>query len=191
VSIIMKTTQRLALLITATTLCVAGCDPAPVRTDTSAGGVTRCHGFAWLEAAPGDSRPASAFDNPLNDQRVKDAVTRALVLHGIQPVEGTATPDCLAGRVVGAGTEPKKHRFSIGVGVGVGGGSGGGALGLSTGTGTSPEGRIAIDLFDAVSREPLWHGAAQVDVEHLTGEDAQQRIEAAVQKMFERFPARP
>jgi hypothetical protein len=186
----MQTTQLLALLIIATTGCVAGCDTPPVRTDTGAGAVARCHSFAWQEPPSSETRPASAFDNPLNDQRVKDAVTRALVLHGIQPVEGTATPDCLAGRMVGAGTEPKKHRFSIGVGVGVGGGGGGGALGLSTGTGTSPEGRIAIDLFDAVSREPLWHGSAQVDVEHLTGEDAQQRIEAAVQKMFEKFPAR-
>ncbi|MFT3904803.1 MAG: DUF4136 domain-containing protein [Steroidobacteraceae bacterium] len=177
-------------MLSTATLVVAACESHPVRTDTSArGSVERCHRFGWLEPQSGEGHPASAFDNPVNDQRVKDAVTRNLAARGIEPTAAGGTADCLVGRVIGTDAEPKKSRFSFGFGVGVGGGNSAAGLGVSTGSGPARESRISVDLFDARTREPLWHGSMPVDIERLGGDEAQKRIDMAVQKMFEKFPA--
>ncbi len=53
---------------------------------------------------------------------------------------------------------------------------------------TYREGRIAVDMFDAKTREPLWHAEVEKDLSGLTGEKAEAHINAVVTAMFAKFP---
>jgi hypothetical protein len=68
------------------------------------------------------------------------------------------------------------------VGVGVGGG----------GWGYAPyvyrQSFITVDLYDAASRMPIWHASAEQSLSGLTGDAAAQRIRAAVNAIFLKFP---
>lgn len=50
------------------------------------------------------------------------------------------------------------------------------------------EGVIGIDLYEARSREPLWHATVDQNLRNATGVDAEQRINAAVDAIFLKFP---
>jgi len=172
-------------------LALGACETYPVRTDANAKlSVTRCHSFGWLEAQR-DQRRVGAFDNPINDQRLRDAVASSLAARGVQPVAAGAMPDCLVGHAIGARNVVNDDYapFSWGFGYGFGRRNMFGSLAWSNDAYAYREGRISVDVFDAGSREPLWHGSVQLDVTSLTGASAQQRIDAAVKAMFAKYPA--
>jgi hypothetical protein len=50
------------------------------------------------------------------------------------------------------------------------------------------EGRVAVDIYDAQSHQPIWHASVNEDVTKLTGDDAQAKISAAVAAIFTKFP---
>ncbi len=52
----------------------------------------------------------------------------------------------------------------------------------------SDETRIAVDVFDAKSHQPIWHGAVSQSVSGLTGPNAQAKINAATAAIFAKFP---
>jgi hypothetical protein len=52
----------------------------------------------------------------------------------------------------------------------------------------SNETRIAVDLFDAKSRTPMWHGAVSETMSDLTGPNAAARINTATAAIFTRLP---
>ena len=45
-----------------------------------------------------------------------------------------------------------------------------------------------MDLYDAASKQPLWHASAEQSLSGLTGDAATQRIRAAVNAIFLKFP---
>jgi hypothetical protein len=45
-----------------------------------------------------------------------------------------------------------------------------------------------VDLYDARSRQPLWHAFVDQNVEGLTGGAADQKIRAAVTAIFTKYP---
>ena len=51
------------------------------------------------------------------------------------------------------------------------------------------ETRISIDLFDARSRTPIWHASVSQSVGDLTGPHAVERINAAANAIFTKFPS--
>jgi hypothetical protein len=52
----------------------------------------------------------------------------------------------------------------------------------------SDETRIAIDLFDAKSRTPIWHASVSQNVSDLTGANAEAKISAGTAAIFAKFP---
>ena len=50
------------------------------------------------------------------------------------------------------------------------------------------ETRIAVDLFDAKSRIPIWHASVSQTVSDLTGPHAVEKINAAAAAIFAKFP---
>ena len=53
---------------------------------------------------------------------------------------------------------------------------------------TYNQGIVAVDLYDAHSREPLWHASVDQNFVGLTGEAADDKIKAAVAAIFTKFP---
>jgi hypothetical protein len=45
-----------------------------------------------------------------------------------------------------------------------------------------------VDLYDAKSRQPLWHAVAKQSLSGLTGTDAEKKINEAVAAMFTKYP---
>jgi len=52
----------------------------------------------------------------------------------------------------------------------------------------SDETRIAVDLFDAKSHTPIWHGSVSQSVGDLTGRNAEAKIGAGTAAIFAKFP---
>lgn len=171
---------------------LAACTSLRVRSDYDASAdLSACRSFGWLESTA--TTPAGAFDNPINNKRLRDAIAKRLVAKGLQPVAEGAMPDCLVGQAIGVRdslTADGRSRFSFGIGTGWGWGHRGfGSASWDTGPYAYREGRISVDLYRAASKEPLWHAEAEVDVTQLTGADAEKRIDAVVTAIFARFPA--
>src|SRR3977135_4342549 len=49
------------------------------------------------------------------------------------------------------------------------------------------EGIIAVDLYDAKSRQPLWHASVEQSLYRLNGAEAEKRIDAAVAAIFTKY----
>jgi hypothetical protein len=45
-----------------------------------------------------------------------------------------------------------------------------------------------VDLYDAGSKQPIWHASAAQSLNGLTGDAASQRIRAAVNAIFLKLP---
>jgi len=45
-----------------------------------------------------------------------------------------------------------------------------------------------VDLFDAKTRQPIWHASVEQDLTYLTGNNAEARINTVVTAMFAKFP---
>ena len=50
------------------------------------------------------------------------------------------------------------------------------------------ETRIAVDVFDARSRTPIWHATVSQTVSDLRGPRAEEKINAATSAIFAKFP---
>jgi hypothetical protein len=53
---------------------------------------------------------------------------------------------------------------------------------------TYTEGRLAIDIFDGRTREPVWHGVATKRIEASDLRHAEERIQTAVKSILKDFP---
>ena len=53
---------------------------------------------------------------------------------------------------------------------------------------TVTEARLAVDLFDARTREAVWHGAVSLDASRLSGDAAAEQIRKAVHKLMQHYP---
>lgn len=56
---------------------------------------------------------------------------------------------------------------------------------------TYTEGTLSVDLFDAASGEPIWHGWAKKSITNADRENPKRGIEDAVSKIFDGFPPSP
>jgi hypothetical protein len=52
----------------------------------------------------------------------------------------------------------------------------------------SDETRIAVDVFDAKTRTPIWHASVSQSVSDLTGPSAEAKINAGTAAIFAKFP---
>ncbi len=196
------------LILVAAGVALAGCTGIPVRTDQNSQllATVHCQSVAWAGGFKGASPLRNTIANPLNEARLRDAIAANLQTAGIALV---AAPTAAAGAAAPAGA-PAQCLIGYGIGLardvdavypdgwaygagywgrrGPGWGWGGG---WGWGWGEPyfyDQSFITVDLYDAASRMPLWHASAEQSLSGLTGDAAAQRIRAAVNAIFVKFP---
>lgn len=173
-------------------LCLGGCVSLRVTSDvnTAVGQSLQCHSFAWAGSFRGNADSLrSSVANPLNEARLRAAIEANLRNVGVQPA--SSDPDCLVGYGIGMrnvveGPDPYGWGWGYGYGWGWGGPWGWGW--------DEPyvyqEGIVAVDVYDAHSRQPLWHASVNQSLAGATGDRARQKIDEAVAAIFAKYPGR-
>lgn len=184
-------TRRL-LILGCAALLAAGCTTFRVQTDYDRqASITPWRTFAWMQQEPvAAPDAATAFGNPINQRRVRDALEAEFAAKGVQRVEEAATADGVVRWAIGTRDRPygADSRWSFGLGMGWGWHRGYGGLMYDTDPYFVTEARLSVDLFDAKTQEPVWHGAVSLDSRKLAGDAAAEQIRQAVHKLMEYYP---
>jgi hypothetical protein len=174
--------------------CLAAC-ALTVRSDVNKAAFHpgQCRTFAWIGSFREDNPMRSGVANPVNESRLRTAITAHLQTIGVQLASGNA--DCLVGYGIGTTLVVDSGWGYPYYGWGYGGYWGwrgpywgpywGGWYG---GPYAYRQGMIGIDLFDARTKEPLWHASVDQDLYGAVGADAEHRINVAVDALFSHFP---
>ncbi|HME39027.1 MAG TPA: DUF4136 domain-containing protein [Steroidobacteraceae bacterium] len=172
-------------------LGLAACGGLPVITDANPSmSVAQCHTYAFAQEHVANSDKPAAYGNPLNGERLRVSIEANLAAKGIQRAD-RSTADCVVGYAMGSRQVFNDYYAGFGAGWGYGWGRRGGyygAWGWDGGPYVSDETRIAVDVFDAKSRTPIWHASVSQNVSELTGPNAEARISAGTAAIFAKFP---
>jgi len=199
--------------VVAVSLALAGCMGIPVKTDqnTPLLASVHCQTVAWAGGFKGASPLRNGIANPLNEQRLRDAIAANLQNAGITLIQaappgppGSSPPapaasapaQCLVGYGIGQERDvdavyPDGWGYAYGPGFWGPGWGWGRGWGYGDGWGAPyvyHQSFITVDLYDAASRKPMWHATAEQSLSGLTGDAATQRIRAAVDAIFLKFP---
>jgi hypothetical protein len=167
---------------------LAACTTLPVRTDTNPNmSVSSCHTFSFANEHVANADQPAAYGNPLNAERLRVAIESNLAAKGIQRVDRGGA-DCVVGYALG--TRQVFNDYYAGWAGWGGWGRRGGFYGGWGWDGpyVSDETRIAVDLFDAKSRTPIWHASVSQNGAELTGPNAEAKINAGTAAIFAKFP---
>jgi len=185
---IMKQLIRTGILAVTVVGGLAACSSLRVTSDVNraVAGSVQCHTFAWAGAFKGDSALRDSIANPVNEARLRTAITSQLILVGVQAAGNPNAADCLVGYGIGARTSVEGGAYPVG-----GWGYGWGGWGYG-GYWDEPyvyhEGIIGVDLYDGRSKQPIWHASTNQSLERATGAEAEQKINAAVAAIFTKYP---
>ncbi len=191
--------------VVAASIALTGCVGVTVRTDQNAQllATVHCQSVGWAGGFKGSSPLRNTIANPLNEARLRDAIAANLQHAGITLVDGPDTPP--GARPAPPLTPPPAAQCLIGYGIGMerqvdavypdswGYGPGFWGPGWGPGWGWGEpyiyhQSFITLDLYDAASRKPIWHASAEQSLSGLSGDAATQRIRAAVDAIFAKFP---
>jgi hypothetical protein len=170
---------------------LAACTGLAVRTDVNpAYSVVNCHTYAFANEHVANADQPAAYANPLNADRLRSAIAANLAAKGIQPADHNAA-ECVVGYAMGSRQVFNDYYAGFGAGWGYGWGRRGGLYGGWGWDGpmVQDETRIAVDVFDAKSRTPMWHASVSQSVSELAGPNAVDKINAATAAIFAKFPA--
>jgi hypothetical protein len=169
---------------------LAGC-ALQVRSDVNRAAFHpgQCKTYAWAGTFHTDNPMRSTVANPVNESRLRAAIAAHMQTLGVQPV--TSNADCLVGYGIGSTLAVDWYPYGYGYG---GWAWHGPYAGPYWGWGWGApyayrQGMIGIDLYDAKSREGLWHASVDQNLYGATGADAEKRIDAAVDALFKKFPS--
>ncbi|MBV8495160.1 MAG: DUF4136 domain-containing protein [Gammaproteobacteria bacterium] len=180
-TLMVKQLLRFALLVPA----LAGLPACTlyVRSDVNKAliGSVHCGSFAWAGSFHGNSALRGTIANPVNENRLRTAIA-AHLQGGVQATPANA--DCLVGYGIGS-TTVVDGVWPYDWGWGYYGWGWGGPW---PGPYAYTQGIIAVDLYDAKSRQPLWHASVDQSLYGASGADADKRIDAAVAAIFSKYP---
>jgi hypothetical protein len=173
-------------------IALGACTSLPVKTDVNPNmSVANCRSYAFADEHVANTDQPSAFGNPLNAERLRQAIEANMSARGFQKTPDRKSADCVIGYAMGTRQVFDDYYGNFGIGWGWGGGWGrrgwGGGIGYD-GPYVRDETRISIDLFDAKSRVPVWHASVSQSVADLTGPNAVEKINAATNAIFTKFP---
>jgi hypothetical protein len=172
-------------------LALGACTTLSVTTDSNPNvSVASCHTYTWAQEHIANLNEASAFGNPLNADRLRVAIESNLAARGIAKAADRTPPDCVVGYSIGSRLVADYYAgWGVGFGYGWHRGWGYGGWGYDD---FYPydrnEGRISIDVFDARSRQAIWHGSVEQNVVGMTGPAAAAKIDQAAAAIFTKFP---
>jgi len=168
----MKIAQRLAMLF-ATLLVTTLAFSREVRVDYDHhANFERYRTYSWAKVET---------PNSLWDERVKEAIDRALLSKGWTPV-----PDGGDISIVAVGTTKEKRTLRTFYD-GFDGWLWGGFADATTYEDTYEVGTLIVDMFDTRTKKLIWRGSAS-DVVSSKPDKNIKELEKAVDKMFEHFP---
>ena len=179
-------------------LSLAACNTISVKTDGAPDvSLASCQSYAFAQEHVANLDQPAAYGNPLNAQRLKNAVQANLSAKGIQ-VADKANADCIIGYALGTRQVVENYYGGLGWGYGAGyggwgrgrygGGGFGGGFGYYDGPWVQNETRIAVDVYDAKSHKPIWHASASQTTNDLSGPNADVKINAATTAIFNKWP---
>jgi len=174
-------------------LILGACTTLPVTTDVNPHySVANCHTYAFAHEHVANVDQPAAFGNPLNADRLRLAIEAQMKARDITLVADRTAADCIVGYAMGTRQVFDDFYGPYGAGWGWGGGWGRRGWGWGGGFYDGPyvydETRIAVDVFDAKSRIPIWHASVSQTVSDLTGPHAVEKINAAAAAIFAKFP---
>jgi len=161
---------------------LASCSSLNVKSDVNAAlvGHVRCSSYAWAGSFRGNSPLRSTIANPINEDRLRAAIAGQL---GVPVQAGPGYADCLIGYGIGAhNVVDGAYAYGWGYPYGYGWGW--------PGPYVYTEGVIGVDLYDARTRQPLWHATVDQSLVGVSGPEAEKRIDAAVAALFAKYPFR-
>src|SRR2546429_8784674 len=176
VTLMVKHLIRACIIVPGIAALLASCTSLHVRSDVNHAliGTVHCRTFAWAGSFHGNSPLRNTIANPLNEKRLRTAIAAHLGSGGVQPTAADA--DCLVGYGIGSNTVAEDTY----------------PYGWGWGWGWDPyvyrEGIIAVDLYDAKSRQPLWHASVEQSLYGVTAAEAAKRVDPAVAAMFAKYP---
>jgi hypothetical protein len=150
----------------------------------------KCDTFSWAGSFHGGSDVLrSTIANPVNEARLRSAIEANLLTVGVHQVTDGAT--CLVGYGIGQknvveGGYPYYGPY-WGAGWGWRHGWAGGYWGWDYPYVYS-EGVIGVDIYDAKTKQGLWHASVNQNLDNVTGEKAEQKIRDAVAAIFTKYP---
>jgi hypothetical protein len=169
----------------------AGCSTLRVGSDYDrAAKFSNFHSFALMNRAHhGDG----VTSNPLVVQRAEDAIKEEMSRKGYQVTTDAALADFTVDFTIGSQERTDVNSYPdpyVGLGWGWGrpGWWGGSYWGDSLDVRQYREGTLSIDVFDARSHRPVWHGWAKKELSRKDMENSEQPIRNAVAAVLAKFP---
>lgn len=130
--------------------------------------------YAWTKGTPSP--------NPIGEQRIQDAVNKALQAKGLKLV--TDAPDV----VVATHAVGKEEKELVTTGFG-GPYRWGGGMGTAS-VNTYIQGTLAVDIYNAQTKKLAWRGVG-TDTMSDKAEKNAEKVNKAVEKMFKAYPPKP
>jgi hypothetical protein len=166
------------LLAVVAALALGGCAGSSMTVSTD---YDRAANFAPLKTY--SWRPGTPLPNPLNAQRLVDAIDANLKAKGLTKVDSggdvTVTYHAAADKTVDVQSFQSGGAYSC-------------WGGCTTSTTVTPVtiGTVIVDMVDTKSNKMLWRGSA-TDTVSSDPKENEGKIQEGVHKMFEKFPPKP
>lgn len=123
--------------------------------------------------------------DPLFQSRIKNGIDHALQSKGWQ--QATSDCDVTIAAVGSKSNQQEYNTFYNGLGGGWGWRGWGGMGATTTSVENVPVGTLVVDIYDSHSKHLLWRGMAH-DTLSSKPEKNSQKVEKAIDKMFDKFP---
>ncbi|MDX1570919.1 MAG: DUF4136 domain-containing protein [Xanthomonadales bacterium] len=171
-------------------LVVTGC-ASPVKTGmdyNEAADFGAYRTFAWMETAPAGSEGGAV--SPLTLHRIRSSLEETLIQKGFELTPDLANADIVVTFVVGtrdkisASSYPRSFTVHRRGWVWCGPFCYDDEVIVRTYT----EGTLSVDMFDAETRTPVWHGWASKTITESDRDNPREAIKMAVEQLLEPFP---
>ena len=166
-------------------LLLCACASMQVESDYDrSASFTGYHTFAWMP------REHHGSTNPLTAQRAQDAIEKELTRRGFVPTADPAAADFIVDYTIGASDRmdvqsyPEPYHGPYWSYPGWWRPYWGSTLDVRT----YREGTLSIDMFDARTHRPVWHGWARKEITRSDRQNAESRIRDAVRAVLSSFP---
>ena len=187
-SSVTNTLLRGAALAAAGVLMLSACTTLKVGTDHDpAAGFQAYKTFTIMQ------RSHPGISNPLIATRAADAIKADLLSKGFVQASDASTADFTVDFTLGARERTDINAYpepyvGPGWGWGTGGWWGGPYWGTTVDVRQYREGTLSVDVFDAHSHRPVWHGWAKKELTRSDVENSTQAINKAVKAVLDEFP---
>ena len=180
------TLRHLTTMFVALSLCA--CSTLRVGSDHDPG-----MNFSSYKTFTLMQRPHTSVSNPLVPARVSDAIKANLLSKGYVQATDPATADFTVDFTIGVRERTDVNAYPAPYagrawGWGAPGWWGGPYWGTSVDVSQYQEGTLSVDIFDARSHRPVWHGWAKKQLTRSDLENSIQPIQNAVASVLAQFP---